>query len=980
MSFEVITNAEAFHDNTIKKFSGRSLILDEINKNIQLIEQGEGQPIINLFGIGGIGKTSILQYVLFDLKKEKVFSAFVDFKENNFDLFGVIDSLYESLSNAVSRSHFSFKKYTAVQKNIRKIENKLVKNITKSDKSLLSDLLSASIPQTTTELATSLSETVQPVVADSSNISLPTLLGVTGSAVAGGVGMAIGTGLGIAISKLIEHSRQECITVLSQAGLKRADIDALLNYKQSIIKAFIEDVNELAEKSKILILGFDTFEKVSATMSIWLRKEFLPNLNHKIVIFICGKEKVTTDMLWKDISSFIYPINVGLFSPEEAKEYLNNRGISDDDSIKLIIRLTGLLPWALALAVDSIEESNKVVESNFAETLDEERIGEQVVGRFLDHIKDENLKDAIYLCASANYFTFDILSEFFNYQSEEKRVDNDTIIDIFKKIRDYSFTRKLDGEKYAIHDVVSDFLIKGQKRFNITKYKNQCQFLCDYYKNNIDSTCDIVEKSKMQWECLFHQINYDETEALDIIDRFLVDSIPSVPLDVFEEYLYAGLTKYNFSTSSGMLYNIFSMAQTSYITGDWDQAIELLKKTIEDSTAYDRFALVECGEITLAEIYLGQGHYKDAKMLLEGLMSRSQMLTLRKRKKASAKLNELYAILGNYSKGEKIALESKAASELENDFIGVAWSCKALGDIYRLWGKQEKSIDSLKQGLKIFIQCHDIFGEAVVRTQLARDYIHIGKWNEAEQELEISEKIYKQYDYKYGIANISLFRGNILRLKHQWDNALDCYQKALNMHIAMQSWREISPLWGSLGLVYFHLGDREKADKYFEKSRSLKIEQGYIRGVMVTQIYIGDCFFAENQWDNAIESYELGRSANKKKTQPIYICCEIDLKIYLCMLAKQEYSKEKIEEQYNNIKRKAVKYNYNHLVASLEYYFCKFQEDLSVHDLKKHIDDCMKYAGKYNEFLHRYYVDCFRSMIRGRFSGEEKVLLEAQLI
>lgn len=479
---------------------------------------------------------------------------------------------------------------------------------------------------------------------------------------------------------------------------------------------------------------------------------------------------------------------------------------------------------------------------------------------------------------------------------------------------------------------------------------------------------------------MYHYINYDEFAALNIIDMFLIDSVPNIPLDVFEEYLYAGLVKCDFSTNIGKLYRDFSQAQIFYTTGNWTQAIVLLDKLLADANVNSRPVLLECSKLTLAEIYLGQGHYVDVKVLLEELMRQVKTLSLRKRKKVNARLNEVYAILGNYRKGEKLALKSKTDSKSENDPIGVAWACKSLGDIYRLWGKPEKSIEALTESLTIFINKQDSFGEAIVRTQLARDFIHIGKWEEAEKELGKSEKIYEQYGYKYGIANVWLFRGNILRLKRQWSEALDFYKKSLEIHTVMQSWREIGPIWGSMGLVYYHLGNRDKANEYFEKSISLKQKQGYIRGVMFTQMYVGDCFVMDNQWDIALESYMVTQSAIKNNAKPIYVCDELDLKIFLCKLATQEIKKDVIQSEYNTIKRKVVMHKYNHLVALLEYFFCVLQKDLSVLEVSNHIDECMKYSKSYNNFLYHYYCNNFHDMISERFSESERDLLKTKLM
>ena len=803
------------------------------------------------------------------------------------------------------------------------------------------------------------------------------VLSAIGGAINGVVGKGIGAlataGLGLTISKVIERQRQDSITALNQIGLNRKDIEVFISYKKNLVSAFIEGVNKLADEDASLILGFDTFEKVPAHVSQWLRRDIIPNLNSRILVFICGRERITNDSTWSDLSGMINPIRVGLFSNEEASDYLKKNNIKDKERIDWIINFTGCLPWALALTVDFVGAEGKLSNISRPDDFDVDIIGEKVVGRFLDDITDENLKRAVYLCATTNYFNYEMFAAYF------QGIESSEVLSLFRRVRKFSFTRNLDSENYAVHDVVSGFLLRGLKRFNMREYKDICSFLCSYYKNTGEASHDAAIKAKSAWEYIFHLAHINESEALRIVDNFLVDSVDSIPLDIMEEYLYVGLKNLDYSTPEGKLYSDFGEAQGLYTNGKWNDATNIFKGIIPQAKSSSRIVLVECSRLTLADIYLGQGHYAEVRDLLESLMADVQTLSFTRQKKVDARLNEVYGILGQYGKGEKLALRSKAESESVGDTLGIAWALKSLGDIYRLWGKQERSIQSFVQAISIFKRENNAYGEAVAKTQLARDYIHIGRWDEAEKLLSASDAVYQQYGYKYGIANVILFRGNIYRLQHKWDEALECYKTALNMHTEIQSWREISPIWGSMGVIYYHLGDKDTAMEYLTKSIKLKKNQGYVRGVMFSRMYLGDCYFIEQNWDFALATYVMARSEIGKAAKPIYVCSELDLKIFLCRLAKGEFTSNDAQLEYTAIEKKLSSNHYNHLVALLEFEMIVFRNNLHIDSVLAHAQKCIKAANSYNEFLSNDYHEKLTQLFDSRFDKNTANELLAQL-
>lgn len=282
-------------------FSGRQTIVDSINQEFESIKVGKGRSVVNLYGIGGIGKTSIMQFIRFSNYGTP--SAIVDFRANSLDIFDIVGLLHDFLLKSSENASVAFSKYEDVKKALERVKNKLFKRVGSKDSKLFDTLfigpakeVASSISDETSKAMDVLASSKESTENDGTSTGTTGVLSAIGGAINGVVGKGIGAlataGLGLTISKVIERQRQDSITALNQIGLNRKDIEVFISYKKNLVSAFIEGVNKLADEDASLILGFDTFEKVPAHVSQWLRRDIIPNLNSRILVFICGRERI----------------------------------------------------------------------------------------------------------------------------------------------------------------------------------------------------------------------------------------------------------------------------------------------------------------------------------------------------------------------------------------------------------------------------------------------------------------------------------------------------------------------------------------------------------------------------------------------------------------------------------------------------------------------------------------------------------------
>lgn len=945
---------DTIDDKNSSCFSGRVKIIDKMKEIID-DENPYNKSIVNIYGVGGIGKTTILHRITDNYRDDGCSTAIIDLKNGNADILDIIYGLYDELEKNCVLTSECFETLKGILKEVEEASESFVKKYNSSiQKEGVNTFVKDYLP--------SITDIVGGAVGESVGVSISAATSGIGGMLGGGIGSIVGFSIGSLISKIIELHKHDGITALNRIGLTKNEIDTFVNFKYNVKETFIDGLNKLSEKSTV-ILGFDTFERVPFNIKNWLSVDFIPKLNFQVKIIISGRDKLLNGSTWFDLTSKIASIEIEQFSEKEAKEFLKRKGISDTDSIEWIINISGCLPWAIALCVDFFDEQIDTSEKIDYKLIDRETIGYKVVERFLNHIDNAKLKEVIQFCSIINCFDFEIIQGYF------KEVPPEEMKQLFQAVCKYSFVRHLGSGKYAIHDVVSGFLNQDTKCYYIDKYYSYNSYLSTYYQELSRKDVEIGIRAKSYWYYLYHLLNLNEENGIRQLELCMHD-LSELPIDLFEDYFYNGISNFTFYTENGKFFKKYAEAYLMTIKGEWDLAEKALNNLAYTKNPSVSDTIRECAKTSLSEIYLGQGFYEKAKKLLEEILKNNDSgYETRKIRKTGSKLCEIYAILGKYKKGEQLAIEIKNKCDENKEMVGLGWACKSLGDIYRLWGKSQKAIEELNIGLEAFVFEKDDYGEAVIRTQLARNYIHIGRWEDAESELDKSEEIYKKYNYKYGIANCKLFRGNIFRLKRDWTNAKKWYDMALTEHREMKSDREIGPLLGSLGLVYYNTNDAKNAKNCFDESIQMKNSQGYARGVMITEMYKGDCLFGNGDWEAAYKQYENAQNLIKK-SYPIYVNSELAVKLWICDLLRDGLTDE-LQTEYENLKRTLTKYEYHNLIAQLEYYYCVSNKHDRVEKTIDLMKRCLVAARTYNIEEYQYYFDRILNDIHDKYFADE---------
>lgn len=116
-----------------------------------------------------------------------------------------------------------------------------------------------------------------------------------------------------------------------------------------------------------------------------------------------------------------------------------------------------------------------------------------------------------------------------------------------------------------------------------------------------------------------------------------------------------------------------------------------------------------------------------------------------------------------------------------------------------------------------------------------------------------------------------LNEGNKLFQEKRYQQAIECWEKALEIGEEKKNDRVISNAAMNIGTVYSLLEEWDIALKYFQKSLEIEKKQGNKSGITEGYMKIGDMFFERGQWEVARDNYEqsirvfVGENYNKAR-------------------------------------------------------------------------------------------------------------------
>jgi len=230
------------------------------------------------------------------------------------------------------------------------------------------------------------------------------------------------------------------------------------------------------------------------------------------------------------------------------------------------------------------------------------------------------------------------------------------------------------------------------------------------------------------------------------------------------------------------------------------------------------------------------------------------------------RLGNSYDIIGNKEAALKTYLEYARLSDNKKDSVNLANALINIGWIYHFNKDFEKAYDFYKQGATKAIEANDRLREAKAYRQMGIWYRDKGQYSSSSsllvKSLAINKSEMADNNHKFDLACDYLEIGLLLSNKSEHEKALSNFMKSMKIFASIGEQIQVNKVRRYISKEYLNLGDIslksrdcKKARFYYNKAFKSYDLADSKAGLAVTHRCIGDVYFGNGDFDNAIASY-----------------------------------------------------------------------------------------------------------------------------
>ena len=299
-----------------------------------------------------------------------------------------------------------------------------------------------------------------------------------------------------------------------------------------------------------------------------------------------------------------------------------------------------------------------------------------------------------------------------------------------------------------------------------------------------------------------------------------------------------------------------SMASVHRAHGNYAQALEDIRKSLELSEALKDKPRIAAALNSLGEIHLDLGEYRRA---LEYFQKSLEMLEALGSKPGIARLlkniGEVHLREGSYPHAVEYFQKSLALFEELENIPWIAGTLNSIGLVHCAQGNYPEALEYYRQSLVVNEKQGDKGLTATVLINSGDVFRQQGNYAQALDGYQKGMVIFESLGYKAGVASALDSIGTIHNLQDNYAQAVEYCRKSLALKESLGNKVEVAHALNSLGAVHASQGDFTQALECFQKSLAMIEPLGDKEGTARTLSNIGDFYAVRTEYAEALRYY-----------------------------------------------------------------------------------------------------------------------------
>jgi len=728
--------------------------------------------LLIVHGVGGAGKSSLLQMFRLECKRNKIPVALASGDESK----SVVDIFYRKAEAGDERGwapdlkadSVTLPTFAKTLEHYRAIQAKVEAQVRK-------------------EASVRAAEIAGKAASKTAEAAAGAAFGAALGSLAPGIGTAAGAALGGVVGGMGAEAFVDWLR--SSLNLGKPDIDLLLDPAKALSEDFLADIAKAAATKRIVLM-LDTYEQLTA-LGDWAR-EFAQRLHPNVLLVTAGRAVPDWQRQWPGWLAQaqveeVKPMTDAIMRELAVRYYRTLRGSEPDPvQVDAIVRFARGLPVVVTSAINIWVEYG--VE-------DFQSVKSQVVADLVDRLMEgvpAEMAPLLEAAATVRWFNKEIL----------RAVTQTTDVNAaYNELRRFPFARPR-AEGFMLHDTVREMIDANLKVEDPERYRELHERAAAYFEARLAKVTG-EEAERLALERLYHRVCADEETGIRLFQEMAEELVRFQMVNRLRSML-TDVANYELESEDNCLWRGYYFARLAHLECQFEDAKVAYEKTIAD-TKNDRklraYALCDLAEILSRREWLYTARN-------ESQIHQLAQMSLDSGSEIDFKLSQ------NYRSQFNIFLTKREWDRAEARLKDMVQSAQTSGDTYQLAMvyQDAKSLHSRTQEWARLLHDQENLGtalqnlpkhlplRAVLLSGSAVSWVWAGLYREAEAYCQEALSALNQLEWK-DFAGVYRDLGLAMAMQGRFQQ-LDYF-----LELAMSNARTIqSPLGEGIGLCFWGLG------------------------------------------------------------------------------------------------------------------------------------------------------------------------------